>query len=42
MFTTPSVYTAYCSRIPTYSRYGSLLEVQHPAEARPAINALGL
>jgi hypothetical protein len=26
----------------THSRHGSFVEVQHPAEARPAINALGL
>src|SRR5271165_4631669 len=32
----------YCSKTPTYSRRGPFVEVQHPAKARPAINALGL
>jgi hypothetical protein len=33
---------AYCSKTLTYSGRGPFVEVQHPANARPAINALGL
>ncbi len=33
---------SYCSKTPTYSRRDPFVEVQHPAKARPAINALGL
>lgn len=32
----------YCSETPTYSCRGPFLEVQHPAKARPAFNAIGL